>query len=235
MFYRIACVCVGLGIIAVLYVLLLPPPGTSTKDVWRRSKCSNNLKQIGLALLNYHDVYQAFPPAYTVDADGRRLHSWRTLLLPWLDQKPLYDTIDLSKPWDDPANANAFHAELSIFRCPEADCPENHATYLAIVASDGCMRPGASAKISEITDGLSNTLVVIEAPSAHAVHWMAPMDASESLVTGFGPATKPHHKGGQFVAFVDGHVRFIKDQVTAAQWRALISIAGKEPFPAGQW
>ena len=233
MFKWIAGVCTGLGIIAVLFSLTVPV--TRSRESSRRSQCSNNLKQLGLALHNYHDAYQAFPPAYTVDADGRRLHSWRTLLLPLLDQKPLYDTIDLSKPWDDPANAQAAQAQPSVFRCPEADCPENHATYLAMIASDGCLRPGASANLSEITDGTSNTILVIEVPSAHAVHWMAPIDAYESLVTGFGPETQLNHRNGLFVLCGDGSVRFVPLETPAAEWRALTSIAGKEPFPADKW
>ncbi|MEL7264459.1 MAG: DUF1559 domain-containing protein [Planctomycetota bacterium] len=68
--------------------------------------CSNNVKQIGLGLANYHASWNSFPPAYTVDANGNRLHSWRTLILPYVEQQPLYDRIDLTKPWDDPAHAS---------------------------------------------------------------------------------------------------------------------------------
>ena len=75
----------------------------------------NNLKQIALALLNYEQAHHALPPAYTVDAQGRPLHSWRTLILPYLDQESLYQTIDLSKPWNDPANAKALETSLPFF------------------------------------------------------------------------------------------------------------------------
>ena len=99
---------VVLAIIVVLIALLLPPASRSGRGEARRSQCKNNLKQIGLALHNYHDIYHVFPPAYTVDGNGKPLHSWRTLILPYLDQAPLYLKIDLSKPWDDPANAESF-------------------------------------------------------------------------------------------------------------------------------
>ena len=85
----------------------------------------------------------ALPPAYTVDAKGRPLHSWRTLILPYLEQEPLYQTIDLSKPWNDPANAKALETSLPVFRCPEAVGPQNTTTYLAIVAPNGCFIPEA--------------------------------------------------------------------------------------------
>ncbi|HEY4260168.1 MAG TPA: DUF1559 domain-containing protein, partial [Schlesneria sp.] len=88
---------VGLVVIA----LFIPLPRRAGEAA-RRTQCKNNLKLIGLALYNYHDLYGAFPPAYTVDRHGKQLHSWRTLILPFLDQMPLYQKIDLSKPWDDP-------------------------------------------------------------------------------------------------------------------------------------
>ncbi|APZ94979.1 DUF1559 domain-containing protein [Fuerstiella marisgermanici] len=92
---------VGLVLIGgVLLAMLLPFNRGS--EAPRRLQCKNNLKQIGLALHNYHDVYEAFPPAFTVNSDGHPLHSWRTLILPFMEQQALYDSIDLSKPWSDP-------------------------------------------------------------------------------------------------------------------------------------
>ncbi len=92
------------------------------------------------------------PPAYTVDAKGRPLHSWRTLILPYLEQEPLYQMIDLSKPWNDPANAKALETSLPVFRCPEAVGPRNTTTYLAIVGPNGCLIPKESRRLAEITD-----------------------------------------------------------------------------------
>jgi type II secretory pathway pseudopilin PulG len=77
---------VVLGIIAILVALFLPAI-RSAPNAARRSQCNNNLRNIALALQNYAEVYQALPPAYTVDADGRPLHSWRTLILPYIEQK----------------------------------------------------------------------------------------------------------------------------------------------------
>lgn len=79
----------------ILLLALLMPTTRTANNAARRSQCSNNLKQIGLALLIYHDTYGEFPPAYTVDDKGNHLHSWRTLLLPFLEQKTLYESIDL--------------------------------------------------------------------------------------------------------------------------------------------
>src|SRR5437016_2000216 len=97
----------GLAIFMLLIALLIPATRSSARPAARRAQCVNNLKQIAQALLNYEQAYGALPPAYTVDAKGRPLHSWRTLILPYLEQEPLYRTIDLSKPWNDPANVRA--------------------------------------------------------------------------------------------------------------------------------
>ena len=107
---------VVLAVIGVLIAFLMPATRTGREPA-RRTQCKNNLKQIGLALYSYHDTYHAFPPAYTVDADGKPLHSWRTLILPYSDQAPLYAKIDLSKPWDDPVNAEAYNT-----RTPNGYC-----------------------------------------------------------------------------------------------------------------
>ena len=110
-----------LGLIFVLLVglaLMLPAVSRGSREAAKRTQCKNNLKQIMLAFHNYHDTYSAFPPAYTTDADGRRLHSWRTLLLPYLDQQKLYSSIDLAKPWNDPVNAEARKSLLHVYSCP---------------------------------------------------------------------------------------------------------------------
>ncbi len=216
---------VVLAIIAMLVALFFPATRGSGEAA-RRSICKLNLKQIGLALHNYHDAYGAFPPAYTVDAAGKRLHSWRTLILPYLDQKPLYERIDLSKPWDDPANAEAFKTRLAVYACPDADGPENHTSYLAVVSPNSCLQPNQPRKISEITDGAGNTLMVIEVAAWQAVPWMSPRDADESMVLGVSPESTLNHSGGGHALFVDGRVQFLLDDMPIAERRAMISVAG---------
>ena len=192
------------------------------------AQCANNLKQVALALRDYENYHHALPPAWIVDADGKPLHSWRTLILPFIGEQRLYETIDLSKAWNDPANAEAYKTGVHVFRCPMATCPENHTTYLASVAPNGCFRLTEPRHFSEISDGLSNTLMVIEVPAEQSVHWMSPVDADESLVMGLGAQSKLTHNGGMNAALCDGSVRFLRADTPAATRRALISIAGGE-------
>jgi prepilin-type processing-associated H-X9-DG protein len=232
--FKLVEVLVVLGIIALLIVLLLPAT-RSARPAARRAQCTNNLKQIAMALRNYEQAHKALPPAYTVDAEGRPLHSWRTLILPYLEQEPLYQTIDFSRPWNDPANAKALETPLPVFRCPEAVGPQNTTTYLAITAPNGCFIPRESRRLAEITDAHESTLMVIEAGEENAVPWMAPVDADESLVMSLGPTTKLHHTGGTNACFVDGRVTFLKANTPAMVRRALMSISGNDNEVAKEW
>src|SRR5262249_21441780 len=156
--------------ILVLVALIMPSMRTAREPA-RRTQCKNNLKQIGLALHNYHDTYDAFPPAFTTNADGQPLHSWRTLILPYLDQKELYEKIDLSKPCDDPINQAAFNSRTLVYLCPSSPAVPPQTTYLALVASNSCMQPNLSKCLSDISVGSDKVLLVIEVPSKQSVHW----------------------------------------------------------------
>lgn len=215
-----------LGIIAVgivVIALFMPAPRRS-RTAARKSQCKNNLKQIGLALHNYHDTYGTFPPAYTVDADGKRLHSWRTLILPYVDQSPLYTSIDLSKPWDDPVNAEAAKTQLNAYHCPSAPGPYTHTSYMVIVGVDTCFPGAASKSIPEITDGTSNTAIVVEVDAEKSAPWMSPTDVDEQFVLSIEPKTKVSHVGGLHVLLADGTVRFVSDDLDQKVRHALMTI-----------
>ena len=211
-------------IMGLLIALMLPAVRTAGPAA-RRTQCMNNLKNIGLALHNYADVYGGLPPAYTVDADGRPLHSWRTLILPFIDQAPLYGTIDLTKPWDDPANAQAHEAVVEAYSCPSTEAPRTHTTYLAIVAPGSCFRPTETRPLSEITKDHGETLMVVEVDPAQAIHWMSPVDADEKLVLGFGLKSESAHSGGRHALLADGKVELFPDDVRAAELQDRISIS----------
>ena len=169
---------IGLAIGAVIIVVFafLLPSVNRERLGQRRTQCRNNLKQIALAVRRYHDTHHAFPPAYTVDSHGKPLHSWRTLILPYLDQRRLYEKIDLTKAWGDPLNAEAFKTNVAAFHCPSFDGPMNHTTYMAVVGSRSCFRSTEPRPLSEITDNHGETLMVVEVASDKSVNWMAPRD-----------------------------------------------------------
>ncbi|TWU08673.1 hypothetical protein CA54_39090 [Symmachiella macrocystis] len=216
---------VVLGIIAILLALILPVLNCGDG---RSVQCINRIKNIGLALHNYANEYGAFPPAYTVDADGKPLHSWRTLMLPYLDYRELYETIDLTKPWNDPANAQAASANLAIFQCPLAELDPHQTTYLAVTTPTSFLRLTQTRGFGDIKDDPHETLLVIDAPAKNAVHWMAPYDAGEQVVFELTDKSDLQHSGEIIAVFADGTVRAISPNMPEAELRRLISIAGDE-------
>ncbi|MBS0206693.1 MAG: DUF1559 domain-containing protein [Planctomycetes bacterium] len=126
---------VVIAIIAILISLLLPAV-QQAREAARRTQCKNNLKQLGLALHNYHDVHSVFPPAYVGNpyvsgssngvsypddnGNGASGLAWGVLLLPALDQAPLHNAFDSSQPCWSPQNAGAARTKLNVFLCPSA-------------------------------------------------------------------------------------------------------------------
>ena len=218
---------VALGVILIVIALLLPA-NRGSREAARRSQCRNNLRQIGLALQNYHDVYKFLPPAYTVDAEGKRLHSWRTLILPYIEQTPLYDKIDISKPWDHPVNKKAFAAKITMYRCPSTIVPPGHTTYLAVVAPNSCFPGSQAVKFSQVTDGTSNTLAVVEVDSTRAVHWMSPNDVDEAWLLNIANIKKLSHSSIVQAAMLDTSVRPLSQQTKPETLGALITISGDD-------
>lgn len=215
-------------IIGVVIALLLPAR-RSAGPAARRTQCKNNLRQIGLALHNYADVYGSFPPAYTVDEEGRPLHSWRTLILPYVDQGPLYNSIDLSKPWDDPVNAAAANACPSAYRCPSADVPPTHTLYLGVVSETSCLHPTEGRPLSDIPGDPADALMVIDVSPDSAVHWMAPQDTDGQFVMTFGKGPQLAHEGGAHALFADGSVRMLSSEMPPEERRKLLTAAAPRP------
>ncbi|MBX6315805.1 MAG: DUF1559 domain-containing protein [Isosphaeraceae bacterium] len=118
---------VVIAIIGVLIALLLPAV-QSAREAARRLHCTNNLKQIGLAMHNYHASHGVFPPGYLSQTQGNQPNGaelgpgwgWGTLILNHLEQTPLYNTVNFGLPITDPASATVRRATLSLFLCPSS-------------------------------------------------------------------------------------------------------------------
>src|SRR6476620_7242903 len=132
---------VVIAIIGVLVALLLPAV-QAAREAARRMQCSNHLKQIGLALQNYHDHYHSLPPAYVADADGKPMHSWRVLILPYLEQKALYDKYNFNEPWNGPNNSKLHNEVVRVFCCPSRPGRQtNTETSYVVVTGPGTAWP----------------------------------------------------------------------------------------------
>jgi hypothetical protein len=182
----------------------------------RRSECKNALKQIGLALHNYHDAYDSFPPAYIADEHGRPMHSWRVLILPFLDAHDLYTRYDFSVPWNHPHNRYVLEHMPDVFHCPSDESHPEHATnYFAAFGPDCVFNAISPTPIREMTDGTSDTILVGEAVGLN-VPWTMPADIDIEQHPrinepgGFGSA---HELGAHFL-LGDGSVRYIQETLS---------------------
>lgn len=203
-------------------------PLGSARESARRSQCTNNLKQIALAMHNYASTHNSLPPAYRKTSEGKPGLSWRVLILPYLDQAPLYQEFHLDEPWDSPHNKALIARMPQVYRCPsQPGGPESKTTYI-VPRGDRTMFPGAEGvKFTEVTDGTSNTILTIDAGAANAVVWTKPDDWE----VGAGPAIeKPvgPHGNGLVAAFADGSVRYLAPTLDAMILRALVTRDGGE-------
>lgn len=214
----------------ILLALLLPAV-QAAREAARRMSCSNNMRQIALAIHNYENAYRSLPPAFTVDSEGNRLHSWRTLILPYLNQQALYDSIDLSKPWDDPVNAHLANVRIVEYSCPSTSgTPDNSTCYQMIDDPSAMIYRDEFRSLSQITDGTSNTLMVAESSEADSVPWMKPQDLP--LQSYLNPGGRLHHLGGSNAAFGDGSVQFLPKTLSPQSVSALVSRDGGEAIGA---
>jgi prepilin-type N-terminal cleavage/methylation domain-containing protein len=223
---------VVIAIIAVLVALLLPAV-QQAREAARRSQCKNNLKQIALALHNYHEVYGAFPPAYVADASGKPMHSWRVLILPFLEASPLYSEYNFSEPWDGPNNSRLLSRMPPVYACPShGNAPGGTTTAYAAVFGEHCVFRGSEpVKFMDIPDGLSNTLIVAEATEA-GIPWMKPEDVDIAKHPSLGDRAgfSSNHTGGIHALLGDGSVRFIAQSLPEQVLKALSTRDGSEPI-----
>lgn len=182
---------VVIAIIAILVSLLLPAVQQAREGA-RRAQCKNNLRQIGLALQNYHSSFNIFPPGYVSGAPYPATTNgwgWCAMLLPHLDQTNLYDTIDFKLPLEHLTNQAAVATKLPFFLCPTDQIGSGifeitdatgsvvvasaaAASYAATVGDDSSEADGltgngvfyrnSGTRISEIRDGTSTTVLAGE-------------------------------------------------------------------------
>ncbi|NLY02059.1 MAG: DUF1559 domain-containing protein [Rhodopirellula sp.] len=234
----------GIALLLILVFCLLPCISAARSEA-RRSQCTNNLKQIGLALHNYHDAWGTFPPAYLADETGRPAHSWRVLLLPFVEQERLYEQYDFGEPWNGPKNSCLTLGNSSVYQCPArgqfpwADVPMTG--YLAVVGPN-TVWPGAEArKLDEFADR-HHTILVVECFDRE-VPWSAPSDISVEEASVVPPVEMkfinwwlrleprepiPHHQLHQFTGrnalFAGGSVRQLPIDLSPSALRALTDI-----------
>jgi prepilin-type processing-associated H-X9-DG protein len=214
---------VVLGCGGVLVALLLPAV-QAAREAARRAQCSNNLKQIGVALLNYESANGALPPATFTDDHGKPMKSWRVAVLPYLEEQSLFQQYDSKQPWDSPQNRALGNRPMPSFRCPsDGDAAANlgQTNYVRVVGKDtvGGM-PNEAVKSSDITNGSSNTIMLVEVCGLN-INWEEPRDITvDELMDLVAKRQASRHVGGFNVLMADGSVHFISYDIDPETLRA---------------
>jgi prepilin-type processing-associated H-X9-DG protein len=213
-----------IGTAGVAASMMAPAVG-KLKDQAARAKGANNLKQIGLALHNYHDTIGSFPSAAAVDKKGKPQLSWRVLILPYIEQDNLYRQFKLDEPWDSEHNKKLIDQMPPTYALPNKMSKPGHTHYRGFVGNGAFWDWIQGTEFAKITDGTSNTIMVVEAEEG--VPWTKP-DEFEFDPTKDLPKLGKAFKGGFHVLFCDGSVRFMRDSFPPQTLKALITKDGGE-------
>ncbi|MCA9270131.1 MAG: DUF1559 domain-containing protein [Planctomycetales bacterium] len=224
----LAVVAVSAVCVIGILILLLLPAINAARSAAQRNGSTNNVRNIALALMNYESTHGKFPPQYTVDADGNPLHSWRTLLLPFLEELSLYNQIDLDQPWDSGGNLGLATRQLPTFQSPRFRDPPETTNYVAI-AGEGMFFDGPKERtLRDIGDGISNTIVIVEIQDSD-IGWAEPRDLTWDEMqwadAGGGPNSLP---SAAVVGFADIHSRVITSDIDPQIFAAMLTINGGE-------
>jgi len=250
---------VVIAIIAILIGLLLPAV-QKIREAAARIKCSNNLHQMALGLHSRHDTFGTLPPAYAAPGFNPGW-GWSTFLLPFVEQDNLYNSMKVDNTvfglGGNPANPSQHPlstTRLNVFRCPSDPAPDlnperlnfgmsnyravagpiTYPFFTADLDMGGVMYQNSQTRLTDITDGTSNTLCIGECifdqkTGKRACIWagmsglrdgsiwisdvMWWVDEATAQVNGTAPqAFSSRHPGGANFAFCDGSVRMFKNR-----------------------
>lgn len=226
---------------APLTAALLLPAVQSSRTAAMRMRSMNNLKQLGLAMHNYHDTFGGFPAAYSTDKEGKPLLSWRVYVLPFVEQQALFEQFHLDEPWDSEHNKKLIAKMPDVFRSPTSKAEPGKTVYLTPRAGSTVFpepeRPTkmefpTGIQIQDVTDGTSNTVMLIEVSDDRAVFWTQPddfeFDPLDPLAGAIG-----QHREGVLVGFADGSVRLLSKMLDAGIVHSLFTRNGGEAVPVG--
>ena len=184
-----------------------------------------------MAVANYHDTYGRYPPAVTYDGDGRPAHSWRILILPYLEQRELFQAYSFDEPWNGPNNSKLATRmpQLFAFAGTYVSGKSTSTNFVAITGDETVWPRGTGMVQSDLGDGPSNTIQFAEY-NGPAVHWMSPEDLkfeSMSFVLG-DPTGIDSQYLEPAVGMADGSVQRLRAEISSEELRAMCTANGHE-------
>jgi hypothetical protein len=242
---------IGLVFVAIPWVFVRAALSTP-REARSRTFCADHLRQIAVALYEYRQDYGSFPPAYVADRDGRPMHSWRVLILPYLRCQSLYKRYDFSEPWDGPNNKKLLASCPWAYICPSdtaaASPPVTCTNYVAVVGPGAAWSGVKPTRIADVTPR-ERTVMLIEAAGGD-VAWTEPRDFSLDPDAASSPGrptiSSNHVPPGSFfhvprpkvhVILADGNVQLVPaDVLTGPDSAALLRVGGFPPeYIDKQW
>ena len=201
-----------------------------------RLHCHSHLKQVGLAMANYHDVFKSLPLAGTPHDSYKYPYSWRMRALPFFGHGGSDYSED--QPWNSSHNLGAAEHVNQYFRCPsDPGASKPHRSNYVLITGPGTLFPARNRalKFQQITDGLETTILVVEVQRS-TIQTNEPRDLTvdEFLLMTQGEATADgmtllgNHGNGFHVLMADCSVRVFTAPLDQYDWRALITPAGGE-------
>jgi prepilin-type processing-associated H-X9-DG protein len=196
--------------------------------------CDRNLRKITAALEQYRKANNRYPPAYIADRQGKPMHSWRVLILPYLDRSDLYELYRLNEPWDGPNNRKLHDKVIKAFCCPTeyGKSGTTNTSYVAVVGKQTIWGGNKVVFKDNVPDSPAHTLLIVQVANS-GIHWMEPrdlqMDQMDMSINGKpGRSISSVHKRGANVAFADGRIEYLFDKLPSEVLRALLTWNGGE-------
>ena len=246
---------VTISIIGVLLGLLMPAVQMARESA-RRTQCSNNLHQLGIALHNYHGARRTLPPGCLQwrppkGSKAFKQFAWSAMILPYLEQTELYESINFHVAYDDPQNAAPGSTRLSVYLCPSATAPApgglGKTDYAGLYGqrlttfgdtSNGVFIYDRAIRFEFIRDGLSQTICVAEDTRGPDCEWINGRNTFEqsgaindAAAAPFDNEIRSDHSGGAMALFTDGHVSLLGNSLDKAVLGALITRHGRDRVP----
>jgi prepilin-type processing-associated H-X9-DG protein len=213
--------------LAPLAVALFVPAVQKVRSAATKSQDMNNLRQMAIAMHNYHDTYKGLPSAAICDKAGKPLLSWRVAILPYIEQDHLYRQFKLDEPWDSPHNKKLIALMPPVYLVPSNPPSRPGETHYRVFYGGGALFDlDKKVPFFQVTDGTSNTVMIVE--TADSVPWTKPDDIRYDPKAGL-PRFGDFFGSRTFnVAFADGSVRTLRMTLPEVTMHALITRSGGE-------
>ncbi len=228
----IAWICaVVIGLFALTFFISVEPG----RDFTRRISSGNNLKQIALAMQNYHDTFGQFPRPFWRTEDGQRTLSWRVAIAPFTEHRTIPWRYEASAGLNNEVNKSAAECVEPIYQQPGLPRDGTFDTFYMVITGPGTMfEEGKDFAMRDILDGTSNTIMVVEVKNS-GVHWIEPSDLDirtmimQVNAEDSNSISSPWKNGAQ-VVMADGTVKFLSNKTLESTLRAMITRSGGETF-----